>query len=113
MASRWWCWNVVANTDLDKKSIRELAAQYNEFPFQIVSVGRDIDTYIPDGNFVLQANDHIYVLLNPRNIPLLAKLAGLAERKKGRVLIVGGGRTGSRVAELIESSYKGPVVGGE
>ena len=98
--------NVVANTELDKKNIRDLATQYSEFPFQVVSVGRDIDTYIPDGNFTLRANDHVYVLLNSINIPLLAKLAGLSERQKGRVLIVGGGRTGSRVAELIEDSYK-------
>ncbi len=86
--------------------IRDLADKYDEFPFQIMCVARDIETFIPDGSFKILPNDHIFVLINAQHKAKMMELTGASEEKPHRILIIGGGMVGSRVAELLQETYR-------
>ena len=85
--------------------IRDISQRFPKTDFQIVCVARDIETLIPGGDFELLPDDHVFILASREVMPRLLELAGVTEAKRHDVLIVGGGRIGTRVAQLLESLY--------
>jgi len=86
--------------------VRDLSEKYDDFPFQVVCVARDIETFIPGGDFKILPDDHVFMVASREDMPQLMKLAQVSEdRRRHRVLIVGGGPIGARVAELLEPYY--------
>jgi len=88
------------------KSLKEIAGMFPGFPFRIVSVARGISTIIPDGDFVLRAYDQIFILVAAEFLPRLMDLSGEREEQHHRVMILGGGSVGCRVAELLGAEYE-------
>jgi len=86
------------------KSLQDIAEQYNEFAFRIVAIARDIETIIPGGDFVVLPDDHVYILTHRNDQPALRKLVGIRKQRKLRVMVLGGGLIGQRVAELLEDA---------
>lgn len=78
---------------------------YNDFPFRIVSVARGITTIIPDGDFELRANDQAFILVAAEHLSQLMDLAGVEQENNHRVMILGGGLVGRRVAELLGADF--------
>ncbi|MDD4850774.1 MAG: Trk system potassium transporter TrkA [Gemmiger sp.] len=58
----------------------------------------------PDGNFILRANDRIFVTAPTSNLTVLLKNLGLITRKVNRVILVGGGRVSYYLAQQLEKS---------
>jgi len=85
--------------------IRDLSEKYDDFPFQVVCVARDIETFIPGGDFKILPDDHVFMVARTEDMPRLMKLAEVSEERRHNVLIVGGGPIGARVAELLEPHY--------
>lgn len=84
---------------------RDIAEKYDDFPFRIVAVARDIETFIPGGDFKILADDHIFMVAHGRDASRLKELAEVSEEVHHSVLIIGGGPIGFRVAELLEPYY--------
>ena len=84
--------------------VRDLVEKYDDVQFQVVAVGRDINTVIPRGDFKLQPDDRVFILARTEDMPAIMELAGVHEDRRHRVLIVGGGLIGSRVAELLQDT---------
>lgn len=55
-------------------------------------VERGDKTYIPDGNFVIEQGDKVYVIGEPSGINRFFKQLGRVSQKIRSVFIVGGGR---------------------
>ena len=87
-------------------TVRDLAEKYEEFPFQIVCVTRDIETIIPYGNFKILGGDHVFVLVGSKDVQTLLSLAELDITIHSHILIIGGGMVGARVAELLQDSFR-------
>ncbi|NNE44099.1 MAG: Trk system potassium transporter TrkA, partial [Gemmatimonadetes bacterium] len=87
---------------LADKSLVELRAEYEGVSVLVVAIVRDGDTIIPRGNHRILAGDRVYMLGSRE--ALGAFLSQQDENEKGsrRVLIVGGGRVGLRVASRLE-----------
>jgi trk system potassium uptake protein TrkA len=66
---------------------------------------RDIDTVIPSGDFLLQADGRIYIIAGAHDMPRVMTLLEVQQANRHNVLIVGGGMIGARVAELLETSH--------
>jgi trk system potassium uptake protein TrkA len=98
-------------TRIDERSmlshvkIKEIAKQIDDFFFRIVAVTRGIDTIIPSGDVEIMPNDQVFVLAHSEDLDRLMLLAGVSQQRRHRVMIVGGGLIGSRVAELLEGSF--------
>lgn len=80
--------------------LHELRAQYNA-KFLICVVERDGEVYIPDGNFVLQAGDHIGLTASHAEIQKLMRAMGVVSKQAKDVMILGGSRTAFYLAKRL------------
>ena len=85
--------------------LKDLSKKYDDFYFRVVSIARGINTIIPSGDEELRPGDNAFILARTEDLPRLMELAGVPEERRHRVMIIGGGLVGSRVAELLENTF--------
>ncbi len=85
------------------RKLKEVSKLQPDFPFRVVATARGIKTIIPGGENQLLPQDQVYIMVGSENLPRLMKLTGVRQQQRHRVMILGGGRVGSRVAELLEN----------
>ncbi len=88
------------------QKLKDMSLKYSNFAFRVVAVARGITTIIPDGEFEIMPHDQIAVMTNTEYLPEMMEIAGVPQGLRQRVLIVGGGRIGCRVAELLKKSVE-------
>jgi trk system potassium uptake protein TrkA len=71
--------------------------------FLFGALTRDGETVIPRGDQVLRAGDHVRVLTTRAARREILELLGAATRQARRVMVLGGGAVGTRVAERLQS----------
>lgn len=74
-----------------------------DWRFLFGALTRDGETVIPRGDQVLHAGDHVRVLTSRAARGEIMELLGAATRRARRVMVLGGGAVGSRVAERLQS----------
>lgn len=67
----------------------------------VCAVLRDSKAIIPDGNFVLQSGDRIFVTASTRELTVFLKNMGIITHRAKRVMICGGGRLSFYLAQLL------------
>ncbi len=87
---------------LANKNLKDIAGMYKSFPFRVVAIARGISTIIPGGNDVILPHDHIFIMATQENLQGLMELTGVHNKRQQKVMLLGGGLVGSRVAELLE-----------
>jgi len=85
--------------------LTELSKRYDDFYFRVVSIARGTKTIIPSGAEELRPGDNAFILARTEDLPRLMEFAMVSEERRHRVMIVGGGLVGSRVAELLEDTF--------
>ena len=95
---------ITRDSPLADKKLRDISLKYSDFDFRVVAVARGITTFIPDGEFEIQPHDQIVVMTDHQHLSEMMEIAGVPQGARRRVLIVGGGRIGCRVAELLKKS---------
>jgi trk system potassium uptake protein TrkA len=102
----------VVGTRIDEESpltgmkLQELSQKYNHFYFRVVSIARGISTIIPSGNEELLPGDNAFILARTEDLSKILELAReTTDESDHRVMIVGGGLVGSRVAEILEKTF--------
>jgi trk system potassium uptake protein TrkA len=70
--------------------------------FLFGALTRDGETVIPRGDQVLEAGDHVRVLTTREARREILELLGVAKRQARRVMVLGGGAIGTRVAEQLQ-----------
>ena len=93
------------SSPLAHQSIVEVSKRHDDFPFRIVAIARGINTVIPGGDHEILPGDHVFTLAHADHVPRLMEIAGVTQDRSHRVMIVGGGRIGTRVAELLEGDF--------
>jgi trk system potassium uptake protein TrkA len=83
--------------------LSELRTRY-QAKFLICVVQRGNDVYIPDGNFVLQAGDHIGLTATPAEIQKLMRAMGVTQKQARNVMILGGSRTAFYLAKRLTAA---------
>ena len=100
---------VTEQTPIVWKTPRELAAVY-PFPFRLVAIARGITTMIPGANEVVRPFDQVFLFALEQDIPHIMREMGVQQRTLQKVMILGGGRIGRRVAQLLEGSMSVVLV---
>jgi len=102
----------VVGTRIDETSplagfkLLELSQKYNHFYFRVVSIARGINTIIPSGDEVLLPGDNAFILARSEDLSKVLDLAREpSDEARHRVMIVGGGTVGSRVAAILEKTF--------
>jgi trk system potassium uptake protein TrkA len=97
---------ITATSPLANKTLIEIAQTHNEFPFRVVAIARGIKTIIPGGNDKILPQDQVLIMAGRDDLPRLMKLTDVKLQRRYRVMILGGGMVGSRVAELLGKTMR-------
>ncbi|MBN2708779.1 MAG: Trk system potassium transporter TrkA [Calditrichaceae bacterium] len=92
------------------KPLKDLAQEFQNFPFRLVAIQRKDITKIPRGEDVLLKNDRIYVVLPKKNVPDVIKATGKENVNIESVMILGGGQTGMLIAKELEEDYNVKII---
>lgn len=71
-------------------------------PYNIIFITRQQNILVPRGNDILQAGDHINVMARAGDMREVEKMMGFYTRKVEYITILGGGRTGFYMAQILE-----------
>lgn len=94
------------NSPLIAKSLIDYAAEYSNFTFRVVAIGRRGRTIIPKGPVKLQAFDQIFVLAKTEDIPKIVETTGKKETELHSIMIAGGSAIGAMIARILCSDQK-------
>lgn len=92
------------------KKLKEISQIHNEFPFRVIAVARGITTIIPGGEYEILPQDQIFIMAASEDLPQLMDITGVKKYRRQRVMILGGGLVGSRVAELLGNSVEVKLI---
>jgi trk system potassium uptake protein TrkA len=83
------------------RTLKDIAKEFGEFPFRVVAIARGIATLIPGGEEELQPQDQAFFMASDEHLAQLMGLTGVEQQKRHKVMILGGGLVGRRLAELL------------
>ncbi len=92
---------LTADSPLLDKEIKTLDTSV---PYNIVSIIRNHTILVPSGSDVLKLGDHIHLMARTAEMKSVEKLLHFKSRKIEQVTILGGGRTGYYLAQILEQS---------
>ncbi len=92
------------------RKLKDITTEYREFPFRVVAIARGISTLIPGGEHELLPQDQAFLITGNKNLPHLMRLTGVKQHKRHRVMILGGGLVGRRLAELLGKTVEVRLV---
>ncbi|MGH7544185.1 MAG: Trk system potassium transporter TrkA [Gemmatimonadota bacterium] len=93
---------VNADAPIAQKTLAEIGRQFKERHFLTVAIDRNGDSIIPDGDTRLLPGDEIYLVSEARHLQEAYRLLGLERKGIERVMLLGGGRVGLALAEMLE-----------
>ncbi len=85
-------------------SLAELRELQGMYPFLVAAITRGTQTIIPRGDDVIEAGDHVFLVMRTTDLPSVRYLFGFEKREVRRVFVLGGGPVGFRVAEHFEQA---------
>jgi trk system potassium uptake protein TrkA len=101
---------VAAGAPIEGRHLAEIADTYEpDWRFLFGAVTRKGTTIIPRGNQQLLVGDHVRVITQRDGLDELRRLLGLRRGRARRVMVLGGGSIGARVAERLQE-IKAKVV---
>jgi trk system potassium uptake protein TrkA len=91
-----------ANCPNLNKPLKEIGSQEQRKNFRIVAVLKGEKTIIPTGNDSFGRNDQIFVVTRRESLPQVLALTGKTDQKLEKIMILGGGKIGRRLASELE-----------
>lgn len=88
----------------------EVAKANPTLDYRIVAIYRNFRTIIPTGNDKFLPNDQIFVATKPEGIESILKLAGKENINFDNIMILGGGKIGRRVAEVLSQKMHVKII---
>jgi trk system potassium uptake protein TrkA len=101
---------VQESSPLARQQLKTISRTHHSFPFRIVAIARGINTILPGGNHEILPQDQVLIMAAKEDLPNLMALIGIKQQRRHRVMILGGGLVGCRVAELLGKSVHVKVV---
>jgi len=87
------------------KALSGLREFHQTAPFLVVAIQRGGKLLLPDGQTTIQEGDHVYFVSRRESVNEILALLGKRESIVQRVMVIGGGRMGLRVAQLLEAEH--------
>ena len=92
------------------RPLKDVAKEFGGFPFRVVAIARGIATLIPGGEEELQPQDQAFFMASDEHLSQLMGLTGVEQQKRHKVMILGGGLVGRRLAELLGKTVEVRLV---
>ena len=87
------------------RSLSELSRKLQPLPFLFCAAQRGSEVIIPNGNFVPQEGDQLYVIGSPMGLHQYFRLLGRYVPKVHSVLLVGGSRIAHYLAQMLDQMH--------
>lgn len=84
------------------RSVRDLASEHTGLAHQMVAINREGRTMLPIADTVYQAEDAVYILGETRHISDIMKMMGKPRQVVKKVMILGAGKIGRRLAKRMQ-----------
>ncbi|MCX8118248.1 MAG: Trk system potassium transporter TrkA [Desulfobacterota bacterium] len=84
------------------KPLKEIGREEERRNLRVVAMLKGERTIIPTGEDYLSKNDQIFVVTKRESLPLVLSLAGKADQRLERIMILGGGKIGRGLAGKLE-----------
>ncbi|MEN8140568.1 MAG: Trk system potassium transporter TrkA [Thermodesulfobacteriota bacterium] len=101
---------ISATSPLAHKTLMTIAQENSEIPFRVVAIARGITTIIPGGRDEILPQDQILIMAATQDMPQLMRLTGTQQQRRQRVMIMGGGLVGQRIAELLAKTVRVKII---
>ncbi|HCP35710.1 MAG: Trk system potassium transporter TrkA [SAR324 cluster bacterium] len=88
------------------KSPKELSTIHDQYHFRVVALARGISTIIPQADETIRPQDQVFILAHRDDMEQLMKQMRIQDRGISRMMILGGGLVGQRVAQLLEKEIE-------
>ncbi len=95
---------------LANKNLIEIAQIHKDLPFRVVAVARGITTIIPGGEYEILPQDQVLIMASSGDLSQFMELTGVLKQRRHRVMILGGGLVGTRVAELLGKTVEVKLI---
>lgn len=93
-----------ASSPVVGKRLSEIGVDNEKLRYRTVAISRGGDTIIPSADEVFMENDNIYVISDYRYVKEVMELSGKASINVKRMMILGGGKIGLRVARQLQEN---------
>ncbi len=90
------------SSPLLERSVIDVTSSNPQVPHKVIAINRHDVNFIPQGDTVYQAGDIVYVLGDARQIPAILTLLGKPRREVKKVMILGAGKIGRRLASRLQ-----------
>lgn len=95
------------------RTVEEVSDSNREVPHKVIALNHEGENFIPRGDTIYHAGDIVYVMGEARHVPLIVTMLGKSHWEVNKVMILGAGKIGQRLAgrlqddldiKLVESS---------
>lgn len=93
------------DSPISGRSLKSLGDTIRKSGFVVLGLSRAGEVSIPRGNTVVKSHDYLVAMVQTDNVPALMGFCGVERERIERVLIVGGGRVGYALAELLSQKH--------
>ncbi len=95
---------------LAHQKLKALSRAHDSFQFRVVAIARGITTILPGGDHEILPQDQVLIMAARDDLPKLMAMTGVKQQRRHRVMILGGGLVGCRVAELMGKDVQVKIV---
>lgn len=92
------------------QALRDIEKYMPDVPTRIAAVFRRGRAIIPEGDTVIEADDEVFFLASTTHIRTVMGALRELDRPCKRVMLVGGGNIGTRLAEILEKKYQVKLI---
>ena len=101
---------VLEDSPLAGRELRYLRSKMPNVDTRVAAIFRQDRPIIPEGNTVIEAGDEIFFIAATENIRSVMKELRHMDKPAKRVMIVGGGNIGRRLARTLERDYQVKLI---
>jgi trk system potassium uptake protein TrkA len=92
------------------RPLRELREHMPGIQVRVAAIYRQGQALMPKGNVVIEADDEVFFLAEPKNIRAITSELRELDRPYKRIMIAGGGNIGKRLAAALEGEYQVKII---
>lgn len=101
---------VTANSLLIGQQIGKLSQRLTSIDYRIVSIFREGQAIIPNGNTIIYENDEVFIIGAPKHLRTFLKSQHQLDKAVRKIMIAGGGNIGMRLAGTLEKNYQVKII---
>lgn len=98
------------SSPLLERTVMDVTSSNPMVPHKVVAMNRQDGSFIPQGDTVYQAGDIVYVLGDTHQIPSILTMLGKPHREVKKVMILGAGKIGRRLANRLQDDLDVKLV---